>query len=84
MARWLYTIDLSGVLNKVGESYDLTRFEEDCPDDVKEAIAAEVEKAPPLARFAELFRNAKSIAEVNRVLNDVYDVADRQRVWCGI
>jgi hypothetical protein len=75
---------LNQILKQVSENYDLSREEEDCPAEVKEAIAVELEKAPPLKRFAEHIRNAKSIAKVNRVLDNVWDEADYSKVWCGV
>jgi hypothetical protein len=81
---WLYRIDLAGVMLQCAEKHDLTRVEEDCPEDVKELIAVEISKADPLKRFAESVRNSKSIAELNRILQKIYDEADFRRVWCGL
>ena len=81
---WRYEIDLAGVLLKCAEQYDLERVEEDCPEEVKEMIATELEKAWPLKRFATAIRKCKSIAALNRTLENVYIEADFSRVWCGI
>jgi hypothetical protein len=80
MARWQYKINLGSVLEK----YDLSRVEEDCPMEVKEAIAAEIAKAPPLVKFVEVVRRSKSIAALKRLLEGIYDEADETGVWCGI
>jgi hypothetical protein len=82
--NWQYTIDLAGVLDKACEEFDLSLVENDCPKAVKENIANELKKAFPLARFAPRIMKAKSIAAVNRILNTVYDEADRSKVWCGL
>jgi hypothetical protein len=58
---------------RCAEEHDLTHIEEDCPEEVKEAIAIEIVKAWPLKRFAQTIRQAKSIAEVNRILKNIYD-----------
>ena len=84
MAAWRYKIDLAGVMLKCVEQYDLSRVEEDCPIEIKELIATEISKAPPLACFATAIRNCKSIAELDRTLTKIYDRADLRLVWCGI
>jgi hypothetical protein len=84
MTEWRYKIDLAGVMLKCAEEHDLSHAEEDCPAEVKEAIATEITKAWPLKRFAPVIRESKSIAEINRVLRNIYDEADRSSVWCGI
>lgn len=80
---WRYEINLNVVLSELGEEFDLSRHEEFCPEEVRELLAKECEKARPLRRFATPIRDAQSIAEVNRILENVYDVADIQGVWCG-
>ena len=84
MTNWLYEIDLAGVLKQASEEYDLSCVEKPCPLKVKRALAAELRKASPIAFMSAAITKAKSIAEVNRVLNSVYDVADRRNVWCGL
>lgn len=84
MGHWLHKIELRKVLDEMCDRHDLTRAEDDCPEEVKEAIAKELEKAPPLAHFAGQFRRCRAIAAVNRLLEKMYDEADRTRVWCGI
>lgn len=84
MANWRHKIELNQAINKVSEEYDLTRLEEPCPVEVRDALAVECEKVFPLRRFGKKFRDAKSIAEVNRILDDVFDVADKKLVWCGL
>ena len=84
MAQWIEKIELNGVLGKAGEKFDLSRAEEDCPDEVKNDLAAEVAKSIWLSRFSGRLRGARSIAEVNRILEQVFDEADRHRVWCGL
>ena len=81
---WRYRTDLANVLVNAAEKYDLSRFEEDCPEEVKEMIAAEIAKAFPLKRFVAPIKACKSIAELNRLLDKIYDAADLNRVWCGI
>ena len=68
----------------MGEKHDLSILEDPCPDEVKDAIAAELAKSASLAHFSGRIRKAKSIAAVNRVLAAVFDEADRMHVWCGI
>jgi hypothetical protein len=84
MVQWLFKIELNHVIYKCNEDYDLSHFEEPCPNEVKEAIATEVEKAYPLQRFAKRVRNCKTIAALNRILDDIFDIADRELVWCGM
>lgn len=83
MANWRYKIELGEVLRQISENYDLNRAEEDCPVEVKIAVATEVEKAAPLAHFGKRIRRAKTIAKVNRILQEVYNEADYSKVWCG-
>ncbi len=81
MPVWLEKINLNGVIRDMDEQHDLSRHEEPCPDEAREAMAKEVEKTSYLRHFAKRLRNAKTIAEVNRILECVYDEADRCRVW---
>ena len=84
MRRWVCKIALGKVLAEIGEKHDLSRFEEPCPQEALDAIASEIQKAPQLLRFAHEMRACKSIAAANRVIERVYDEADRSGVWCGI
>jgi hypothetical protein len=84
MTSWRYTIELNRVLALLDKKFDLTRVEKSCPRAVKRAIADELDKAPPLSQFANKIRAAKSIAEVNRLLDAIYDAADTSGVWCGL
>lgn len=84
MTNWRYRIKLNEVLERVSDEHDLSRHEEPCPEEVRNALAEECEKAAPLHHFGQQFRDAKSIAEVNRILHSVYDVADKRLVWCGL
>lgn len=84
MANWLHKIELLKAIGAANDAHDLSRAEEPCPVEVIESFAAEVVKAPPLARFAEKFRACKSIAAVNRTLEQVFNAADASRVWCGM
>jgi flagellar motor switch protein FliM len=84
MTNWRYRIELAKVLEKCNENHDLSHYEEECPQDVKDLIAAEISKAWPLTRLAPRVTESKTIAELNRVLQLVYDVADAELVWCGI
>lgn len=82
--NWRHKIELNKVMSDVCDKHDLSRVEEDCPEEVKEALATEIEKAWPIAHFCKKIRSAKSIAAVNRILERVYNDADRHAVWCGL
>lgn len=81
--NWRETIELNPVISEMSEKYDLDHVENDCPEEVKEKLAGEVEKSWTLKRFAPKLLKAKSIAEVNRILGNVFNEADRSKVWCG-
>ena len=81
MANWREYIDLHKVLDEMGEKHDLSIMEDDCPAEVKEAIAKELEKSVWLKIYAGQIRRARAIAAVNRILNRVYDAADQHLVW---
>jgi len=83
MANWRYKINLNGVLSKMNGKHDLTLVEEPCPQEVKDAIIAEIEKAPPLQLFVGRIKRATSIAAVNRALSAIFEEADYSLVWCG-
>lgn len=80
--NWQYKIALNNVLQRLGEKHDLSQVEDACPDEVKQAIACELEKARPLVQFADRIRDCISIAAVNRLFDTIYDTADREGVWC--
>ncbi len=83
MKEWKHKICLNKAIEANNEEFDLSRFEDDAPEVAKDRIAAELSKAQPLAHFAPLVRAAKSVAELNRLLNRIYDRADECSVWCG-
>lgn len=84
MPAWRYTIDLRSAIEWCDTKYDLTRHEEPCPEECLERLVAEVEKAPTLrSAWPAKIRSCRTIAELNRVLDDLYDSADRSRVWTG-
>lgn len=83
MSKWVYKIELNKVISQMCEEYDLSRMEEICPEEVKKAIAEEIIKVWPLKRYGEMILKSRTIAELNRYLELVYDEADRKRVWCG-
>lgn len=83
MAKWKYSIKLHSAIAKADEMFDLSEVEKDCPEEAKEMLAVELEKALPLFRFASEIRKAKSIAKVNRILDKVLNTADAKSVWCG-
>ena len=83
MAAWRYRIQLNEVIAWATSEFDLSEVEKECPDQVKNKIAEELRKAFPLQRFASKILQAKSIAEVNRILEKVFDTADSELVWCG-
>jgi len=84
MSHWRFKIELNYVIHKCNEDYDLSNFEDHCPSEVKEAIATEVEKAFPLQRFGKQVRNCETIAALNRILDDIFNTADSELVWCGM
>ena len=84
MANWQHSIELNGVVSEMNDRYDLSRVEEDCPDAVKVALANEIRKARPIAGYANDIIACVSIAELNRMLDRVYDSADKNLVWCGM
>lgn len=83
MANWKYKIDLNKVISEMSDKHDLSYVEEDCPQEVKDAIAGEIRKAEPISYLAGRILNCKSIAAVNRALGRVFEEADRRLVWCG-
>lgn len=84
MANWKYKNELNKVIREMSEKHDLSNFEEPCPEEVKTAIVAELDKAEPLQRFRGSIKNAKTIAALNRILGRVFDEADLSKVWCGL
>jgi hypothetical protein len=71
-------------LGSILVQHDLSRIEEDCPAELKEAIATEIAKALPLVKFVEVVRRRKSIADLTRLMEAIYDEADATSVWCGL
>ncbi len=81
MADWRYRIALNKVIEEMNEKHDLSRQEDPCPQEVLDALSKEVSKAPPLVHFVGRIKRAKTIAALNRILEIVYDEADRFLVW---
>lgn len=84
MANWIEKINLHGVMARFADEYDLSEHEKPCPQPVLDAMATELEKSVWFRRFSVPLRNARSIAEANRVLARVFDAAEFHRVWCGM
>ena len=82
--NWKYKIKLNPLIIGLSEKYDLSCEEEPCPEEVKLLLSQEVEKAIPIARFGNKIKKCVTIAEVNSVIDDVYDIADRESIWCGL
>ena len=83
MANWKYKINLNGLITTLTEEYDLTDDDSFCPDPVKKQLAEEVKKAFPLSHFAVMLLEAETVGDVNSILADIFDDADRKLVWCG-
>lgn len=83
MSVWKYKIELNQVLRDMSNTFDLTCVEEPCPKSVKRAIAKELEKVPGLVPLSKKAMRVKSIAAMNRLLEEIFDAADRQLVWLG-
>lgn len=84
MPQWIEKIELGEVLRKVNEEFDLSRVEERCPVPVKKQLIAVIEKSSKLRHFADAIHKARSIAALNRLIEEIYNEADRVRVWCGL
>jgi len=67
----------------MSEKYDLSEHEKECPKEVKDVLITEIERAEPLKFFVGSIRRSKSIAELNRVINRIFDTADKELVWTG-
>lgn len=80
MANWKYEIDIKTILNKGDELED----SDPVPQALKEELAAELRKAPPLFHLARRMEGVRTVAGLNRVLEEVYDLADYKRVWLGL
>lgn len=77
MARpWHYKIDLKSII--MNDALSLA--------ETKEAMKAELEKCAPFQGHAILNKltDCKTEDAVDKVLETVYDIADRERVWLGL
>lgn len=79
MANWRTKINLAGVLRNAPDG----ELDEPCEQSVKDAICAELARAPTLNQFCARIRRATTNHRVNKILSDVYGVADATGVWCG-
>lgn len=85
MAYWKHRIDLIKVINNMDDKYDLKDDDTDCPDEVKKAIVDELIKVPVVFDlYLPMVIDAVTVKDLNVVLDDIYDQADNERVWCGI
>lgn len=82
MAAWRERIALNHVIEQMNKKYGLDRAEDDCPEEVKEAIATELLKSRALGHYAGKVRKVKAIAALSRLLSRIYDDADQHLVWC--
>ena len=84
MTNWREGIELNAAIAESSERFDLSRHEEPMPTEAAERLACAVESSVWLQRFGRQIREAKSIAEVNRILASVFNEADKKLVWCGL
>jgi len=84
MPVWIEKIELNKAIADSCEQFDLERVEEPMPDEAKALLMKEIRRSTRLSRFASEIEAAGSIAAVNRILERVYDEADRCRIWCGM
>lgn len=84
MAMWREKIGLNKAIAKANDQFDLTRLEEPCPQEVKDMICAEIKKSNVLNCHVFRIQSCKTIAELNRKLERVFDDADKFLIWCGL
>lgn len=82
--NWKYQIGLNKAIDLCNDKFDMTKHEEQCPEEVKDILIAELKKAWPLEGYIDKVRKVQSIVELNRVLDHIYDRADQMKVWCGL
>lgn len=85
MRRWLYRIRLRDVFDEDESGYDSERELELIPQ-IGFLMGKRLEKlAPPfntlLRPFVARFKTVKTEAAFNRVLDDLYNTADREHIW---
>ncbi len=80
---WAYSIELNKLLSDFDSKYDFSIVEEECPKEVLDATCEEISKSIFLSKFKCEVKKCKSIAAFNRVLEKIYNEADRRRIWCG-
>lgn len=83
---WNYSIELNKVISDCNSNYQLDQmdFEDDCPEEIKQLISEEVKKAKPLAKYSGKILDVVTIHDLNCLLEEIFDEADRRRVFCGI
>lgn len=83
MPHWAEKIELNKAISLANDRHDLSRHEEQVPDEVKALLNAELGKSLILCHFVQRVNACKSIAALNREIAKIYDQADQHRVWCG-
>lgn len=82
--NWRYKLNLGEVISECDEKFDLSKHEEAVPEEVKTRISDCLSSSNILNAWASKVRHSRSIAELNRILDEIYDIADRQKIWLGL
>lgn len=83
MTNWREKIELYKVIREVQAEFNLSDDSDVCPIEVKEKLAAEIEKSWLLSTYGRKIREAITVEDVNNILDKVFDRADSNRIWCG-
>ena len=72
---WIYKISIRKYFRQYNEIEDLELL--------KNNVLAEMDKCPLLADFQPRLRLVKNIEQFDDVMEDMYDFADKNKIWLG-
>jgi hypothetical protein len=77
---WKQSINIKPALQK-GDDLD---DDDKLPEGIKDEVVGELARVPALTCFIEEVKHCETVGEFNDILDDIYDVADKQRIWLGL
>lgn len=83
---WKDKINLNGALRAVSKHFELEDAEDShpVPFQLVKVLVEEASKTPALRKVAaEMLLHCQTVGDVNYFLDKLYNIADREKIWCG-
>ena len=80
MGNWLHTVNIKPSLDLAGD----VRDRDPVPLEVLESLVQVLQSNPLTSPYIRRFKHCKTVRGFNNVLANLYNYADRERIWLGL